>query len=174
MLGVTTGAGTAVALSSGQTPAPFGRPPTGNPMMPVLAHSPAPPARRAVHRRRAGFSLIELLIVVVIIGILAAIAIPQFANTKGKALVAKVKSDLRQLATAEEAYFYGTGQYPTDLNLLGMAASPGVSLTIVSATASGWSATGTAVGANPTSCALFYGSAAPVAPATVEGVLTCE
>jgi type IV pilus assembly protein PilA len=142
--------------------------------MPALAHSSIRAARRADRRRRAGFSLIELLIVVVIIGILAAIAIPAFANTKGKALVAKVKSDLRQLATAEEGYYYGTGQYTTDLSLLGLAASPGVTLTIVSATASGWSATGTAVGANPTSCALFYGSAPPVAPATVEGVLTCQ
>jgi prepilin-type N-terminal cleavage/methylation domain-containing protein len=142
--------------------------------MSALAHPTVRPARRADRRRRAGFSLIELLIVVVIIGILAAIAIPAFANTKGKALVAKVKSDLRQLATAEEGYYYGTGQYTTDLSLLGLAASPGVTLTIVSATASGWSATGSAAGANPTSCALFYGTAAPIAPATVEGVLTCQ
>jgi prepilin-type N-terminal cleavage/methylation domain-containing protein len=142
--------------------------------MSPLAHSPALPARPAPRRRRAGFSLIELLIVVVIIGILAAIAIPQFANTKGKALVTKVKSDLRQLANAEEGYFYGAGQYTTDLNALGVVISPGVTVTIVQATASGWAATGTAVGANPTNCALFYGSATPVAPATVEGVLTCQ
>jgi prepilin-type N-terminal cleavage/methylation domain-containing protein len=141
--------------------------------MPALRHSSARPARPAA-RRRAGFSLIELLIVVVIIGILAAIAIPKFANTKGKALVTKVKSDLRQLATAEEGFFYGSGQYSTDLATLGVSVSPGVTLTIVSATASGWSATGTATGANPTTCALFYGSATPVAPATIEGVLTCQ
>src|ERR671912_454053 len=56
-------------------------------------------------RSRKGFTLIELLIVVVIIGILAAIAIPKFANTKEKAYVASMKSDLRNMATAEEAYF---------------------------------------------------------------------
>ena len=54
---------------------------------------------------RKGFTLIELLIVVVIIGILAAIAIPKFANTKEKAYVAAMKSDLRNLVTAQEAYF---------------------------------------------------------------------
>ena len=54
---------------------------------------------------RQGFTLIELLIVVVIIGILAAIAIPKFANTKEKAYVAAMKSDLRNLVTAQEAYF---------------------------------------------------------------------
>ena len=49
---------------------------------------------------KKGFTLIELLIVVVIIGILAAIAIPKFANTKEKAYVASMKSDLRNLVTA--------------------------------------------------------------------------
>ena len=55
-------------------------------------------------RTRKGFTLIELLIVVVIIGILAAIAIPKFANTKDKAYVAAMKSDLRNMATYEEQY----------------------------------------------------------------------
>ena len=58
-----------------------------------------------ISRARKGFTLIELLIVVVIIGILAAIAIPKFANTKSKAYVTAMKSDLRNLVTAEEAFF---------------------------------------------------------------------
>ena len=70
---------------------------------------------------RKGFTLIELLIVVVIIGILAAIAIPKFANTKEKAVVAGMKSDLRNLVTAQEGFFsdnqtYATGKAATQSN----------------------------------------------------------
>src|SRR5439155_17468043 len=75
---------------------------------------------------RKGFTLIELLIVVVIIGILAAIAIPKFANTKGKAYLASMKSDLRNLVTAEEAYFADSVKYSTKVTskVDGVAATP--------------------------------------------------
>ena len=62
---------------------------------------------------RKGFTLIELLIVVVIIGILAAIAIPKFATTKDKAKLASMKTDLRNLMTAQEAYFSDYSTYGT-------------------------------------------------------------
>src|SRR5436189_3890472 len=68
-----------------------------------------------VQMNRKGFTLIELLIVVVIIGILAAIAIPKFANTKEKAYLASMKSDLRNLITAEEAYFADSVKYTSNL-----------------------------------------------------------
>jgi len=100
---------------------------------------------------RKGFTLIELLIVVVIIGILASIAIPRFANTKDKAFVAQMKSDLRNLATYEEqysadnggVYFAGTATMASPLQ--GFIASQNV--TIVAVTVGGpppsWSATAT-------------------------------
>src|SRR5256886_11545535 len=69
-------------------------------------------------RARKGFTLIELLIVVVIIGILAAIAIPKFANTKSKAYVTAMKSDLRNLVTAEEAFFSDSTYYTTATTLV--------------------------------------------------------
>ena len=125
---------------------------------------------------RAGFTLIELLIVVVIIGILASIAIPKFASTKERAYIAKMKGDLRNLATAQEAYnsdnqtYYG-GAVPNAL--LTYNPSSGTTITIVSATPGGWSATASYTGTVKT-CAIFFGSAAPVAPATSEGILACD
>ena len=120
-----------------------------------------------------GFTLIELLIVVVIVGLLAAIAIPKLANTKQKAYVAQMKSDLKNLATAEEGFFYDSAFYTTSLaSLNNFRSSPGVTLTVLAASPGGWSAR--AVHSQTTrECVLFQGNAAPVAPATVEGRITC-
>ena len=62
-------------------------------------------------RNVKGFTLIELLVVVVIIGILAAIAIPQFTSTKERALDSAAKSDLRNMMTAQESYFASNQAY---------------------------------------------------------------
>lgn len=124
--------------------------------------------------RRTGFTLIELLIVVVVIGILAAIAIPKFAATKGKAHAAALKTDLRNLASAQESYFYQYSTYSTDTVALKHHGSSGVVLTITGATAGGWSATATHPLSFPLTCALFSGNIAPVAPATAEGVVACN
>lgn len=129
-------------------------------------------ARRDLVTAR-GFTLIELLIVVVIVGLLAAIAIPKFANTKQKAYVAQMKSDLKNLATAEEAYFYDSTFYTTSLAALNnFRSSTGVTLTVLEATPMGWSARAIH-GQTARQCALYQGTATPVAPATVEGKITC-
>ena len=125
------------------------------------------------HTRR-GFTLIELLIVVVIIGILAAIAIPKFQNTKGKAYFAGMRSDLRNLTTSQEAFFYDHSRYTSTLDSLKFSASRGDAINIVESTLSGWSATSQNPDSYPHFCALFVGSAAPVAPATAAGVVACQ
>src|SRR3712207_54644 len=92
-------------------------------------------------RTRKGFTLIELLIVVVIIGILAAIAIPKFASTKEKAYVTAMKSDLRNLMTAQESYFSDYGDYaPETTDLKGFAQTTNVTVDITANSKAGWKA----------------------------------
>jgi type IV pilus assembly protein PilA len=128
-------------------------------------------------RSRQGFTLIELLIVVVIIGLLAAIAIPKFANTKEKAVVSSMRSDLRNLATAQEAYwvenraYYG-GAVP-NLPTFQFQPTAGVTITIVNATDAGWSGRATAVPLTAQQCVIFYGVTPPIPPATADAAVAC-
>ena len=93
-------------------------------------------------RNTKGFTLIELLIVVVIIGILAAIAIPQFASTKEKAFDATAKSDVRNAMAAQEAYFADDQTYaPASMATGSFTTSTGIAISASAASASGYSIT---------------------------------
>lgn len=125
-------------------------------------------------RDNKGFTLIELLIVVVIIGILAAIAIPKFSATREKAYYAAMKSDLKNLASQQEIYYADNYTYTDNTDDLGFASSEGVTVAIGAPTATGWSATAIHSGLDAASlCAIFAGDADPVAPATQAGAIEC-
>ena len=127
----------------------------------------------AVARSR-GFTLIELLMVVVIIGILVTVMIPRYASTKEKARVTAMKSDLRNLASAEESYYYDYASYTTSLaGMPALQASPGVTITVNEASAGGWSATTASTGTTK-QCYLFVGNAAHVGVAMQEGQVACN
>ena len=97
-------------------------------------------------RRERGFTLVELMIVVAIIGILTAIAVPLYANVLARARLAKAQADARTLASAVSIYSAHVGTLPaalTDLtsvvtNAMGMQGGPYVNA--VPSPASGWSA----------------------------------
>lgn len=96
-------------------------------------------------RDQKGFTLVELLVVVAIIGILAAIAIPQFSQYRVKAYNSTAKSDLRNLVSAEEAYYADHQVYVSDHGggSIGVTASKNVTLT-ATADAGGGTWAGTA------------------------------
>lgn len=122
-----------------------------------------------------GFTLIELTVVVVIIGLLAAIVMPQFDHARERTYLAVMKTDLRNFLSAEESYFYDFATYsadPATVYARGFETSKDVSLTVNEATATGWSATATHIG-TPSVCNIFMGSAAPLGAATHEGVVDC-
>ena len=125
-------------------------------------------------QNRKGFTLIELLIVVVIIGILAAIAIPKFAATKDKAKLASVKSDIRNIETAEEAYFSDTQTYGDETALstanLFNASLPNVATITVNGTV-GYTATvvNATISSGYTQCAVTVGGGG-----LSDGVIVCS
>ena len=115
-------------------------------------------------RNREGFTLIELLIVVVIIGILAAIALPKFGQTREAAYYTTLRSDLTNLRSAQEMYYQtqGSYSYAASLDDLDFTPSSGVegnlTLTAVgSAPHQGWYAVAGHDALTSAGCAIAYG-----------------
>ncbi|HEY2774483.1 MAG TPA: prepilin-type N-terminal cleavage/methylation domain-containing protein [Candidatus Binatia bacterium] len=94
--------------------------------------------------RERGFSLLELLVVVAILGILIAAALPKFAEFRAAAYDSRSQQDLRNLAAAEELYRATSPTYATDTTALkGFAPSEGVEVALESANETGFVATAT-------------------------------
>lgn len=127
-----------------------------------------------MHQNRKGFTLIELLIVVVIIGILAAIAIPKFAKTKDRAYVTAMKSDLKNLSLAEEGFFVDSSKYSSDTTALGFKFTSGVVLGTITPGAGYWSATVTHGSYPGHTCGISINTANPINTTAGEGVPECN
>ena len=125
---------------------------------------------------KQGFTLIELLIVVVIIGILAAIAIPKFSATREKAFKASMMADLKNLASQQELYFNDNYSFAATLADAEAVSSDGVTITINENSGTGWSATATHAAMPTEQCGLYHGDAAASGgdPALSPGVVTCS
>jgi len=103
-----------------------------------------------IKEEEKGFTLIELMIVIAIIGILAAIAIPQFSAYRAKAFNAAAESDLRNVMTAEEAYFATNQTYTTSQARLGNNTSKNVTITVGTATTTNYTGTARHASGNKT------------------------
>ncbi|MBA2293245.1 MAG: prepilin-type N-terminal cleavage/methylation domain-containing protein [Gemmatimonadales bacterium] len=119
---------------------------------------------------RRGFTLIEVLVVVVIIGILAAVAIPKFRASKDKAKLATVKTDLKNLRTAQEAYYGYKGRYTTALSATLFKLSTGNTASMTGGTLSfTGTVTNASISGTPKSCKVSVG-----VTATTEGKMICS
>ena len=126
-----------------------------------------------------GFTLIELIVVIVIIGILGAAGTIGIGRTRTQAYLAVMKADLRSISIAQEAYFQvqsadgNVDSYANTMADLDVVMSDGITVEL-RGDVDGWAARTTHPGASSRRCALYRGSATPYAPATSEGLLTCD
>jgi prepilin-type N-terminal cleavage/methylation domain-containing protein len=130
-----------------------------------------------VKPRRAGFTLVELLVVMVIVGILAAVAIPKYSRARERSFIAAVTSDPKNLASQEEVYHSDYEIYAADASeLTGYTTTQGVTVTVTEATGTGWAATGVHATLPGRQCGIYFGSASQAngTPATVPGTVACQ
>jgi prepilin-type N-terminal cleavage/methylation domain-containing protein len=115
-----------VSLTFPVTPERAHKSAAGTPMWEQSTNQPLPTTefamlarlRKSMEEKDQGFTLIELLVVIIIIGILAAIAIPVFLNQRKKGWDAQAKTDLKNMATAQETWLTDHTSYSNDVDEL--------------------------------------------------------
>ncbi len=124
---------------------------------------------------RDGFSLIEMLVIVIVLGILATIAFLRMTQVTREANLSILMSDLRSAVTAEQIYFEQHFEYVEPEDIPQFAISDGVTLELTWSSDTGFALTGTHIGLPETTCGVFLGPAeeGSAGPAEVEGVVTC-
>lgn len=115
-----------------------------------------------------------VLFAIPVIGIVAAIAIPKFANTREKAYVASMKSDLRKLVVAEEGYFEKSQRYTSDFSKLDFEPSIGVSTPALTVGKGYWSATVTHGQLARKVCGIAVNTSNTVDPLARDGEPACR
>jgi prepilin-type N-terminal cleavage/methylation domain-containing protein len=114
-----------------------------------------------------GFTLIELMIVVTLIGLITLIALPRFTGAREKAHRSQAVTDLRSLVTAQESYWADSKTYADDVANLDFNQTPEVVITILETTGNGWSAKVTHNSDDDIECAFYTG---PVTPPAIAGI----
>ena len=126
--------------------------------------------------KRTGFTLIEIMIVTVIIGILALIAIPRIGSVKERAIVASMMAELRNLQLSQEAFYTRDLEFAASIaELTEFEQSADITLTFQTNSRVGWTAQ-TAHVATAIRCAVFVGrldGVGPLVPATDEAIIEC-
>ncbi len=115
------------------------------------------------------------MVVVSLIGLLAVLALSRFTTARERAHRSSLQADLRNLASAQEAYFADTQAYAGDLSSLSFTSSEGVTVEIVESSGRGWAATASHPG-SPEDCGVYYGNASAPSGITVasEGIVGCS
>jgi type IV pilus assembly protein PilA len=125
-------------------------------------------------RNQKGFTLIELLIVVVIIGILAAIAIPKFSSVKQKGYRAQAIAELQSLKTAEETFFTDSNRYGQISELVAYSHTSSVGSPTLTPSTSYWLATVTHPQIPGMTCGISVATPNPVNSGAGEGEPRCD
>lgn len=137
------------------------------------------PGASGVASDRPGFTLLELLVVTVLLGILAAIAFPIYQGFRDRAATSSLQTELRTLRNAQELYFVENDGYADDLGLLDYDPGSDVEVELRSESGGdsdgdvGWAGRLTH-GSQGVRCAFFQGSVEPFAPAADEGSVACD